>query len=320
MGTTLARTKLFRVVAIDDKADNLRRLESLLRGIGLEIGGTRVRVDFKTVHVKLERRDGSAWTISDDVFEELRAASRSPIDLMLVDYIYVDEEEAPAIKSTMQLRPIAKHEVADVIFTPQSLRQWVERRVGTGHTDARRVLRSMFDQARSVYLHTYTPTNFEQVAGSIEERRREASVVFPNAALEVIDTRRLLFNDNELDTTEGKNYRSVEYQAYQLGTYFSEVIQKEVLRREYERSRFFRWQRTSTAVAAICAIGASIGFGAEWVGSFLFGFIQQGAYASAALLGALLLLMMFGLGLAVTKGFDWLMSSLVRQLDEEDQA
>lgn len=313
------KQQTYTVVVIDDKEIVCRRIAQKIPGSRrLDLGDVDISIVVKSVHV-LVRRNGVAeqpyldsWTFKKEMIDQLRSAADASPDLLIVDYIYVDDELASYLKKKAIKTQVQKAEIDARALNPHDLRQWVENSPEIDRGDKNIILRKLFDFSGSLYLHTYTPQGLGVVTGTLGERERCTSLAFPHANITAVDTRSELFNNEEFDWPSERSRYDRDYYAYQLATYFDQVVQKEAFRHAFIKSRFVRFQRSLYAVSLICAGGAAVGFAGGWTGSLILEFVRGGHFFTAIVVCLLCLGAMLVAGFVLTMWFETLMRKLVR--------
>jgi hypothetical protein len=308
-------TQTFTVIIIDDKEVCCRRIKQKIQGIR-KIGDGQIRVEAKTVHVGVQQggeSDPKAWTFTTATMKALNDAAESPPDLLIVDYIYIDDGEAADLKHQALHRLVSRTERESRSLGPRDLRDWVEDRAPADGHQRRKIIERIFDSKGPLYLHSYTPRDLKDAVGTVQERGNDAVMAFRNAesSLHVLDTRDLLFADDEFDKSEGQTHYDRNYYAYLLGVLFDEIVQKEAYRRSLHRSKYLRFKRSAPMLAEIGAIGAGVGLAASAAGSFVFELFREGYVLGAFATLALCVVVAIPLGWIVARLFETLMARLL---------
>jgi hypothetical protein len=162
------------------------------------------------------------------------AAADRKADLLIVDYIYVDNEVAKYFKERTKTQEVFEEEIEHRALNPKLLHDWFVQTDQVSEDDKRRVFAHLLQSGAPVYIHTYTPEGLSVATGSMEQRNRMASLAFPNSSIYIIDTRAELFNNDEFDWPGLSKYDS-QYYPYQLGVLFGQIVEKEITKSLLER-------------------------------------------------------------------------------------
>ncbi len=293
----------FYVIVLDDKEDVCLRIEDKIAG-----GPTPGQIDplvpvhVKSIHITLteighsEDPLKSRWTFAPPVLSALMEASVRKPDLIIVDYVYVNGEVAKVLKEKGECDQFNKDMMAERTLTPVDLRKWVEQAANAPSDETRTILTNLFNASCPVYLHTYTPKGLDDIVGTVAERIKKASQVFPHAQINAIDTRSELFKNDVFDWPSFPSMKNEKYYPYQLAVLFDQVVKKEVIRKELQSSRYLRIKRTTFSVSVISALGAGIGFTGAWLGNILAESIRDGDYLIGGMLAVFLLSALVVLG------------------------
>lgn len=314
----------FRVVVIDDKAAACNAVARKLTGaLPPSSMNAAVVLESVAVHVLVRPAGEPAvhdWTFDASMIAALDEASQHSPDLVIIDHFYVDEGTGAALKQKAVKEGVRAEELKQSALSPVDLRRWIEDNATLDSSLRRRILQRLFGAACPVYLHSYTPHGFEDVAGTTEDRVRTLATVFPHAKRFVVDTRREFYLDDTFDPKgdgQGSKYDS-KYYAFQLSAFFMQIAQIEVLRKQLNAARYLRLNRTSSSVAGIIVIGAAIGFAAGWLGDVFGALMSDGRYAPAAVVGIGCFIVLLGLGTACPFLFEFLMRRLMPLNSRED--
>lgn len=308
-------TPTFTVVIIDDKEVCCRRIKQKIQGIR-PIGDGQIRVQAKVVHVGVQPGgdgDLKAWTFTAATLDALNDAAEAPPDLLIVDYIYIDDDEAAGLKLEARDRRVSRTEREARSLGPRDLRDWVADHAPADGHKRRKIISRIFDFNGPLYLHSYTPRTLKEAVGTVQERGNDAVMAFRNveSSLHVLDTRDLLFADDEFDKSEDQTHYDREYYAYLLGVLFDEIVQKEAYKRSLHRSRYLRFKRSAPLMAEIGAIGAGVGLAASAAGSFVFELLREGYVLGAIVTLVLSVIVAIPLGWIVARLFETLMGRLL---------
>lgn len=250
------------------------------------------------------------WTFADEIVESLLAAADRIPDLIILDYIYVADEVAKVLKARAKDNTLTEEAMSGWTRTPVDLREWV-RNSNIDDADKARILKNLFGAKCPLYLHSYTPENTSPLVGPISERVKKTTIAFPNAAITSIDTREILFNNEEFDWPNPKSRYDSDYYPYQLAVAFDQIVQKEILRFELNRNRYIRLKRSAFSVGLISAIGAGLGFAGGWIGSLASTLLQNNQILEATLICGSFLIIFLIIGLMLPLFFEKLMKALL---------
>lgn len=232
----------FHVVVVDDKKKICRRISERLSGLRVQVGEVLdVVVSVSTIHVRVERKNISEtpeldrWTFSVATLQDILKASERKADLLIVDYIYVDNDVSRYFKKRALETEVLEEELEGRALNPKLLSDWVLASHTLSREEHARILKNLFYAETIVYLHTYTPQGLHAVTGTIEQRNRMAAIAFPQARINLIDTRSELFNEDEFDWPRKDTKYDPDYYPYQLAVLFAQIVQKEVIRNALTR-------------------------------------------------------------------------------------
>lgn len=232
----------FHIVVIDDKDQSCKRINERLSGIKISIDSdTDILVSVSTVHVTVERNNQHTrpeldfWTFSTDTLEQILQASSKPADLLIVDYIYIDNEVAIYFKSKAKSSKVEENDIENRALNPKILRDWILQPKKLTTIQQKQILTNLFNTNSTVYLHSYTPQGLYAATGTMEHRYRMGSLAFPKAKINLIDTRSELFNDEEFDWPREDSKYDSNYYPYQLAVLFAQIVQKEILKTHFSR-------------------------------------------------------------------------------------
>ncbi len=318
----MKKQQTFTVVVIDDKDKCCEQLKNKLRGSRhIIVGDTAVSIAVETVHVrvrreeKAERPETDSWTFQNEMVSQLLVAAQAKPHLLIVDYIYIDDQVAKFFKEKAKKTQVDKEEVHTRALTPYDLRKWVEDCVEIDSGDKTKIIKGLFGFNGPLYLHTYTPYGLDAAAGTITERERNTSLAFPSAQITVIDTRSEFFNNDQFDPPhpdeKSRSFYDKDYYPYQLAIFFDQVLQKEIYKQAFASNRHVRLIRTSYAVSIICAVGAAVGFASSWAGGLILEFLRSNRFVEAVFLCVLCLGSMLIAGFSLTMWFETLMKRLI---------
>ena len=308
--------RTFTVVIIDDKEICCRRIAQRIQGLR-RIGDLDIAVVAKPVHVGVQSKggtDSSGWTFTPATLTGLSDAADSRPDLLVVDYIYIDDGVAAEMKGRALQTEVSRADRESSSLAPRDLRNWVENHADADGRQRRRIMKRIFESKGPLYLHSYTPKGLELAVGTVQERGNDAGVVFPNVpsdSLNVIDTRDLLFADDEFDNPPDRTHYEREYYAYLLGVLFNEIVQKEIYKRHLHRSKFLRLKRSAPVLAVIGGIGAGVGFASSFAGVFAYELYRDEHGLAALAMLLLMVIVAIPLGWLVARVFEELMARLL---------
>ena len=227
----------FHVVVVDDKKKSCRRISERLSGLRVSVGPNHdVVVSVSSVHIKVKQTNRAnppeldQWTFDETTVQQLVQASHKKVDLLIVDYIYIDSDVANYFKKKAVETEVFEEEIDGRALNPKDLSDWVLTSESFSSQDQDRILRNLFHVDTKVYLHTYTPQGLYVATGSMEQRYRMAALAFPQADIKVIDTRAELFNDEEFDWPRPDTKYDGDYYPYQLAVLFAQIVEKEIAR------------------------------------------------------------------------------------------
>jgi hypothetical protein len=307
-------TQAYTVVIIDDKEVCCRRIAQKIQG-SRTIGDVEFTIIAEPVHVGVQSKgeaDPGGWTFTTETLAALSRAAGSGPDLLIVDYIYIDDEVAADLIRRGPDVTRAERELRSL--TPRNLRDWVENHAEMDARQRQMIVERIFDFKGPLYLHSRTPRGLEHAIGTVKERGNDAEIAFPNVPkgfLEVKDTRDLLFADDEFDRSDDVTFYDREYYAYQLGVLFDEIVQKEIYKRNLHRGKFLRLRRSAPVLAVIGGIGAGVGFASSVAGAFAYELVREGHLFWALAVFGLIMIVAVPLGWAVAKVFEELMARLL---------
>ena len=225
----------FHVVVIDDKKKSCRRISERLSGMRIPISSDLdIVVSVSTIHVNVERTNRAdlpeldQWTFSSGTLDQILCAANNKADLLIVDYIYVDNNVAKYFRKKAIDSEVLEDEIEGRALNPKNLADWVLTSDKISASELKRVTKNLFHSDATVYLHTYTPQGLYVATGSIEQRYRMAALAFPQSNIHVIDTRSELFNEEEFDWPREDSKYDADYYPYQLAILFAQIVQKEV--------------------------------------------------------------------------------------------
>lgn len=312
------KTEDFLVVVIDDKKIICDRIGAKLAGANRVVFGDKaISISVKTVHVRVKRENKSdkpetdTWTFSEEMLSELaEAASRKP-DLLILDYIYIDDSLASYFKARAKETEVQNAEIQSRALTPLDLMEWVRFTPELDNSARQSIISNLFDFTGPLYLHTYTPQGLYAVTGTITDRARKTSIAFPKASINSIDTHAELFNNDEFDWPNQSSKYDKNYYPYQLAVFFDQVAHREIVRKELDRNRYLRVRRTTKAVSVISAIGAAVGFAAGWIGTVVLELIRGSRWVEGIVVGLSFMLVLVLAGFFMPLAFERMMRELL---------
>ena len=125
-----------------------------------------------------------------------------------------------------------------------------------------------------------------------------------------------LYHSTEFDWPN-ESKRDPEFYAYQTSVLLDHVVHKEILRTQLAEAKYLRVRRSALSAAILTAIGAAIGFGAQWVGALVGDLFKAGNKYQAMAVAISLVILLFVFGFLSPLIFERVMTRLVEDVSKE---
>lgn len=310
----------FRILLIDDDAEMNSRLEGLLTGCRLSVGGIEVVPEVDRVDVALEEKteQPGIWRIKEETLKQLHFLSQSPgYNLVMTDFGFVTDEAKDILWGRDRSRKPTKNDAKGRILSIRDLRlQFEEWRTHVGQR--RSAAWNVFTSARRVILRSFASRlAFDILGPVIPNRSLETQAAFPNAEIVAIDSRQEFFgNDEFYEIYERPDGR--DFYRYLVGTYSTRVIESEMLRHVIKITKNLRIKRSVFNIALFAGAVTLIGGAAQYLSGIGLGLLDQGRPMGWwFIVGGLLALVFGALGLSLT--FEWFARTVVRWVGPEEE-
>lgn len=281
----------FRVLFIDDSRKVIENLQGRVPDPKtVDFENERWTIDVVTVHVTLEVDSSGDWVIDGDTIRLLAQALSNPVDLICVDYGYIDER----VMNDLKEQAVLAKEAADkghppIIITRRGKYQTfsslieqirdlcVKGNGGISPFDLQ-ILRSNFLQfSGRIWIYTFIRDEWQKEIGRIKERVVAVQNQIPTAFINAIDTREEMF-----DCEKYEKQHQAEFYAYLVTGWLNHVVQRELqslLLRRASRLKFIRTKNSLKAAAVALSLGGAVGASGDWLGSTVLGLLRGGQLA-----------------------------------------
>ncbi len=303
----------FRVLLLDDSTDVCERVKHRIEGprASGQVDPI-VPVEVCTVTIGVERSPEGKSTFSASTFDELtKSCSRRP-DLVLLDYGYAEPEIIAALRKEAESREITAEELHGKVLTPLDLANWIRTSDTIPSSSRHLLINHLLEAGQPVYLYSYTSKEFLRALGEMSERTRKTALAFANKSVVIpVDTREELYHSTEFDWPTAPSKHDKQFYAYQVSVLLDHIVHKEILRARLAAAKYLRIRRTILAAGVLTAVGAAVGFGAQWVGSLIADLSKTGHSVQAVFVGLSAAIVLFFLGLGVPLIFERFMINLI---------
>lgn len=299
----------FRVLFIDDS----RRVIENLRGRVpdpkvVEFENERWTIDIVTVHVTLMEDTGGDWVIDSDTISLLAQALSRPVDLICVDYGYIDESVKNDLKEKEnRAKEVAEKGIpADIIIRRgkyQTFSTLIEHirgicvKGGISSSELQ-ILQSNFLQfSGQIWIYSFIGDEWQKEIGRIKERVVSVQNQIPTASINAIDTREEMFACERYE----KQHQS-EFYAFLVTGWLNHVVQRELqslLLRRASRLKYIRTKNSLKAAAVALSLGGAVGASGDWLGSTVVGLLRGNQLALGFVVLGLSVTVVIVIGLAM---------------------
>lgn len=212
--------KIFRVIVVDDKKAVLDAMRDWIE-YNYHIAEEAFKVELLRLHVEVIKND--QYKISPKTFEVLCGFCQKPFHLMLLDFGFVKQ----GIKFFDELDKLEKlnpqksiRELIDIIVLNPShiVNQSIHH-----HKFYKKIKKNFIDFIGNLYIYTYIPSNIEREYTSADVRRNVTNKHFPKANINIIDSRKELFNNTQFESKHNN-----EFYSFLITKFLSKIIHIEI--------------------------------------------------------------------------------------------
>ncbi|PKP35420.1 MAG: hypothetical protein CVU00_02370 [Bacteroidetes bacterium HGW-Bacteroidetes-17] len=228
--------KKFRVLVVDDKKDVLKSIRDRI-DYNVLIGDEIFNVELSCLDVEVIKDDDDNCKFSNKTFVELHDLCLKPFHLLLLDFGFVqkgiktDDEilKLKEIKPEKTLREL----IDEVVLNPSHL----VKQCYQEPKYINRIKKIFIEHNGPLYLYTYIPNKFEEAYTSVDVRKNVTNEHFPIAKINVIDTRKELFNNDQFDYIHDEEK---EYYPFLISKFLSKIIQLEISKSIIDQTKLIR--------------------------------------------------------------------------------
>lgn len=273
----------FRVLVVDDKDIVLNSFRNTISPV-FEINKTKYECELTTVHVNVIGDDQrEEYHIADSTILDLADKCAKPFDLILLDYGY--RMERSDIIERVFIREGTNFSLKSLngkLLNPNDLIQQCNEYAN--RNDNKYIManigKNFIDHKGKIYLYTYTPLIRKHYLPSSQFRETITINLFKKASeIEVLDTRVLLFNDDQFVDKYDDHYYS-----YLISVYLNSIIKIELLNKIDKKNKYIKVSKTSKALGFIVIIAGSYGATSEFLGGTIVSLLEKQNYILATVL------------------------------------
>ncbi len=266
-------TKKYRVLIVDDKSNVLENTKELIRP-DFKLLDENWKIEISTLHVKVNGDDEKeTYFIEEKTFIELGKISQEPFDLLLLDFGFrkPDSDIFEKIKNRYGDN-FGFSELEGFIFNPRNLVEdgikSLNRKYNKKYFHS--FQKNFVNHKKNIYIYTFIPEKWRKYVQNSTLRENITKRTFPNAkSIELIDTRKEIFNDTEFESLKSERYYS-----FIISKFLEQIIQLEIAKESILKSRFIKVKRTSKVIGLLVLFGAFIGASSEFFGDLIVEFFK----------------------------------------------
>lgn len=215
--------KIFRVLVVDDKKPVLKALGDWIKP-SISISNEEFQIELIKLHIHVIH-DGVSYKIDESSIKNLHDICNKPFHLMLLDFGYVKEglSAADEIERLHKINPAkTKRQLIDeVVLNPTHLVETSRNNVKY----SKNIEKYFVNHYGKLIVYTYIPSQMEDEYTCADVRENITNKYFPKVEIEVVDTRKELFNNTMFDKIY-KDYK--EYYSFLISKYLSKLIKIEI--------------------------------------------------------------------------------------------
>ncbi|MFC1572896.1 hypothetical protein ACFL6M_04775 [Candidatus Eisenbacteria bacterium] len=304
----MSRTQgAFKVLLIDDDVRVLERAKKRIEG-GRAPGqiDPQLPIVVHTVAVAMVQARDREWTFADALAKHLADACTPPPDVVFIDYGYANPDIMRELRdiANKEDRELTRAEIEGKALMPPDLAHWVRTCESIDQRTRKTIHQCLFGRkGLPVYVYSYTSREFRRAVGEMSERIRRTRIAFPNARVISVDTREELYNSTEFDWPTPTK-KDPEFYAFQVSGLLRHIAEKEILRRQLQRSRSVPIWRSARGAVLLTLVAAAIGFASQWMGGLVHELSKSGHMQQAVVFALAVGLLLFGLGFGLPLAFN----------------
>jgi hypothetical protein len=257
---------VFRVLIIDDDLEMNKHLVEIIKGLITSDFEITVipKVDYLDIELDPQPGISSFWQISKRTLEQLDTFSQfEPYDLIISDYGFITDEGKAILWPEGRVAKPTIEDAKGRILTLADLRIQYEDWL---RSNSRKLLKqNIFDSTKRMILRSFASNKAYDILGPVKEKRYPITQgVFPNAFIDIMDTRQEFFgaNDQFYSIYDNENYGRNFYR-HLVCTYTARIVRREIYRFIAEILSRIRLKRSVFNIALFAGTVASIGLGAQ---------------------------------------------------------
>lgn len=280
--------KTYRILIVDDKLDVLDKIKDLIKPT-FKLLDDVWKIEIFTLHVEVIVDSAGNYSIKKEVFTKLGEISKKPFDLLFLDFGYRKSGDVSNLLETIKQQFGESFSFADLekyVLNPRNL---VEDGLKVLNQKHNKNYFSSFNNnfvnhKKNIYIYTYIPSEWRRYVQNTTIRENITKRTFPKAKnIELIDTRKEIFNDTEFDNIFKNNKR---YYSFIISKFLEQIIHLEISKESILKSRFIKVKRTSRVIGLLVLFGAFIGATSEFFGDLIVEFFK----ADQILVGVVLII------------------------------
>jgi hypothetical protein len=218
-----AKQKIFRILVVDDKKPVLQAIGDWIKPTFL-VSDEEYKIELLKLAVNVVN-DHNGYVISEETIANLYNYCDKPFQLILLDFGFV-KAGLKAVDEIFRLYSLR---------TDKTLRQLVDEVVlNPSHLASqcsdesryfKKLERNFINHRGKLIIYTYIPGKIEAEYTCADVRKNVTNKNFPNADIQVIDTRKELFNNSMFDKIYSDEK---EYYPFLISKYLSKIIHIEI--------------------------------------------------------------------------------------------
>lgn len=270
----MTKAKKYRVLIVDDKLNVLENAKELIRP-EFNLLNERWNIEIETLHVKVNGDDTEEkYFIEEQTFLNLGKVSDKPFDLLLLDFGFrkPDSDIFEKIKKRYGDN-FGFSELEGFIFNPRNLVEEGLKVLNRKHLKKGFLAfqNNFVNHKGTIFIYTFIPEKWRKYVQNSTLRENITKRTFPNAkSIELIDTRKEIFNDTEFESLKSERYYS-----FIISKFLEQVVQLEIAKESISKAKYIKVQRTSKVIGLIVLFGAFIGASSEFFGDLIVGFFKS---------------------------------------------